>query len=93
MFAIPNGGKRHIATAVKMKREGVKAGIPDTFLAVARGTLHGLFIEFKAKGGSVTPIQKAVHERLRENGYQVSVCYSMEAAKTAAIMYLGMERG
>ena len=34
MYAIPNGGKRHIAVARKLKAEGVKAGVPDIFLAV-----------------------------------------------------------
>jgi hypothetical protein len=36
MFAIPNGGLRNVRVAVKLKKEGVKAGIPDIFLAVPR---------------------------------------------------------
>lgn len=36
IFAIPNGGKRHIGTARKLKAEGVKSGIPDIFLPVPR---------------------------------------------------------
>ena len=28
-FAIPNGGKRNIITASKLKAEGVKKGVPD----------------------------------------------------------------
>ena len=35
LFAIPNGGFRHWKTAAYLKAEGVKAGIPDLFLAVA----------------------------------------------------------
>lgn len=34
MFSIPNGGKRHITVARKLKAEGVKAGVPDIFLPV-----------------------------------------------------------
>lgn len=34
LFAIPNGGHRHKAVAAKLKAEGVKAGVPDIFLAV-----------------------------------------------------------
>lgn len=31
-FHTPNGGLRQKATAVKLKREGVKAGVPDVFI-------------------------------------------------------------
>lgn len=34
MFAILNGGHRHKKTAVDLKAEGVKAGVPDMFIAV-----------------------------------------------------------
>lgn len=91
-FAIPNGGKRNIGTAVKMKREGVKPGIPDIFLPCARSGWHGLFIEMKAKGGAVTPIQLKIHEALMENDYKVCVCFSFEHAKTELIMYLAGEK-
>ena len=63
MFAIPNGGFRHIRTAIKLKLEGVKPGVPDIFLAypakkytllpngdIARDEhefYNGLFIELK----------------------------------------------
>jgi len=36
MFAIPNGGQRHVVVAKKLKDEGVQAGVPDVFLPVAR---------------------------------------------------------
>ena len=41
LFAIPNGGHRHIGTARKLKAEGVKAGVPDCFLAVPKDEKHG----------------------------------------------------
>lgn len=31
IFAIPNGGKRNVIVARKMKAEGVKPGVPDYF--------------------------------------------------------------
>lgn len=60
--AIPNGGKRDKITAGKLKAEGVKAGVLDTFLPVPKpfqypheglgemvtATYNGLYIEFKA---------------------------------------------
>ena len=45
MYHTPNGGKRDITTAKKLKRRGVKPGVPDVCLPVARGNYHGLYIE------------------------------------------------
>ena len=70
IFAIPNGGKRHIATASRMKLEGVKPGVPDLFFPVARKGYHGLFIEMKRiKGGSLSKDQKQWKIDLRDQGY------------------------
>ena len=42
MHAIPNGGHRNKITAARLKAEGVRAGVPDICLPVARGGWHGL---------------------------------------------------
>ena len=55
LYAIPNGGKRAIKTAIALKAQGVKSGVPDMCLPVARGGYHGLYIELKRqKGGTVS---------------------------------------
>jgi hypothetical protein len=36
LFAIPNGGARHLVVAKKLKAEGVKAGVPDLFLPCSK---------------------------------------------------------
>ena len=57
LYAIPNGGKRAIKTAIALKAQGVKSGVPDMCLPVARGAYHGLYIELKRqKGGTVSEI-------------------------------------
>ena len=48
MFHIPNGGSRNKLEASNLKKQGVKAGVPDLFLPVGRGSYHGLFIELKS---------------------------------------------
>ncbi len=48
LFAIPNGGARHIGTALKLKAEGVTAGVSDLFLMIPANGLYGLFLEMKA---------------------------------------------
>ncbi len=89
LFAIPNGGKRHITTALKLKAEGVKPAIPDLMLPIARRGFHGLFIEMKSKIGYANPEQKSMHEQLRAQGYAVEVCRGWEKAKIAIEEYLG----
>lgn len=88
IFAIPNGGHRHMLTAVKLKAEGVKAGVPDIFCAVARGGRHGLFIEMKRKGNSTTPQQVVWLATLAEQGYECDVCYTAETAFSVLLEYL-----
>ena len=63
LFHVPNGGKRSIAEAARFRRMGVKAGVPDLVLPVARGQYHGLYIELKAHGGTASPNQKIWIER------------------------------
>ena len=82
LVAIPNGGKRHIKTAVSMKLEGVSKGFPDLFLPVPNSKFYGLFIEMKRqKGGTVSKEQRAWLEYLNSVGYQATVCKGFLEAK------------
>ena len=92
MFHIPNGGHRYKAVAVKMKAEGVKAGVPDIFLAVPRsGGFHGLFIEMKAGRNKTSEKQNEWIAKLIQSGYLVVVCYGFEEAKREILDYLDVE--
>lgn len=89
LFAIPNGGKRHIAVASKMKLEGVKAGVPDLFLPVPRHEKHGLFIEMKRKdGGALSEVQKVWKKLLKEQGFGYGLAHGFEEAKYIIRRYL-----
>lgn len=44
LYAVPNGGRRDKAEAAHLKRQGVRAGVPDLCLAVPKGKYHGLYI-------------------------------------------------
>ena len=89
LFAIPNGGQRNIIVASKLKAEGVRAGIPDLFLAVPRRDAHGLFIEMKkAKGGRTSEKQDAALDMLAEQGYQWAVCHGWTEAQRTIESYL-----
>lgn len=88
LFAIPNGGARHIAVARKLKSEGVKAGVPDLFLPVGRSGYHGLFIEMKAGKNKPTEDQIGWLEALEDEGYLAQVCWGFEEAKAMILGYL-----
>jgi len=78
IFAIPNGGYRHITTARKLQREGVKAGVPDLFVPIVRGKCGGLFIEVKTKIGKLSDLQRFWLGELVENGYRCEIVRSLE---------------
>jgi hypothetical protein len=89
LFAIPNGGSRNIIEAVHLKAQGVKAGVPDLCLPVARGGSHALYIELKrTKGGVVSVDQKSWLLALADQGYAVAVCKGWEAAAEIIKGYL-----
>ena len=81
LYAIPNGGKRAIKTAVALKKQGVKRGVPDMCLPVPRGGFNGLYIELKrVKGGTVSDEQREWIAALNTQGYKAIICYGAEEA-------------
>lgn len=92
LYAIANGGKRHIRTALTLQAEGVKKGVFDLHLPVPRGTFHGLYIEMKRrKGGTLSAEQKAFRAKVERQGYQTYVCKGWESARDAILEYLALQ--
>ena len=71
LFAIANGGKRHVITAAILKAEGVEPGVPDLCLPVRRGNYSGLYLEMKHGKNKSSPHQRAWHDALRTQGFLV----------------------
>lgn len=90
IFAIPNGGDRHVAVAVKLKKEGVKSGVPDLFIPVIRPNFGGMFLEMKRKGGKLSDVQKFWLNQLEEEGYRVKVAFSVDEAIKAIEDYTAL---
>jgi hypothetical protein len=74
-----------------MKLEGLRPGVCDLMLAVPKinqygaTNAHGLFVELKLPKGIVSDEQKQFIHDLRNQGYKVEVCRSLdEAIKTIA---------
>lgn len=93
LFHIPNEGKRSAATGARMKAEGMRSGVPDLFLPVARKGYHGMFIELKRRrGGVVSKDQQQWIDDLREQGYHAIVCRGFDEAKEQLTEYLKPEK-
>lgn len=92
IHAVPNGGARHIVAAVKLKREGVKAGVPDVLCPFARGGYIGLAIEFKSKDGNPSKEQRERITKMQLEGWCVMLCWDWMAAAKAVQGYAGNMR-
>ncbi|NWA25492.1 VRR-NUC domain-containing protein [Pseudomonas gingeri] len=91
IYHVPNGGHRHKLVAIKLKEQGVKAGVPDLVLPMARGGHFGLYIEFKARApydAPVSPAQDAYLQALTDQGYLAIVCRGHVDAIEAIRAYL-----
>ena len=100
IIAIPNGA--HLAgNAVqrarkmhRMKLEGFKPGASDLFIAVPRGTYHGLWIEMKGQGktfSSVSQNQRDHLSKMSEMNYSAHWCAGADDAIKEIKQYMKSE--
>jgi len=103
LHAIPSGaklpyhhdsnGKRVSIQGARLKREGLKRGIPDICLPVPRGNWHGLYIELKrSNGGRLTPEQLDCIIFLNGQGYFACICNGFENAKAVIEWYINQPK-
>lgn len=76
LYHIPNGGSRGLLEAVRLKRQGVKPGVPDLHLPIARGGYIGLWIEMKTATGRLSEDQRKIIAMLCAEGHRVEICRS-----------------
>lgn len=89
IFHIANGGIRSKPAATRLRQAGVKAGIPDLCLPVARQGWNGLYIELKRKKlYVVSEKQKAWHELLLMQNYKCVTCLGCDEAWGILVEYL-----
>lgn len=90
LYAVPNGNNTSPRQGKWMKDEGLKAGVPDIVLPVARGPFHGLYVELKVGNGKPTPGQKWWLVQLSLNGYCAAVVHGWEKARVLILDYISI---
>lgn len=91
LYHIPNEGKRSVSYGAALRRQGMKKGVPDLCLPVARGKYHGLYIEMKAGRNKPTVDQQRWLETLERQGYRAVWCSGWERAKEEISEYLNLK--
>ena len=91
MFHVPNEGKRSVYSGAELKRAGLKKGVPDVMLPVARKGYHGLAIELKAGKNKPTEDQKKWLRGLAGEGWLCYVCWGYEAAAAVLGDYMDIK--
>jgi len=96
IFHVPNGGKRITKTnskgqtyspeAIRFKKMGVTAGIPDFLILKKTGMLAA--IELKVEGGVISNDQKEVHLQWQLLGIEIHVVWNFEEFKEALKLIL-----
>ena len=84
----PAGFIMSAGMGMKMIRMGYRKGTPDITFYEPRGSYHGLLIEFKAPGGTVSDAQKDFIKQAQDRGFMAVVCYSTSTAITILDEYL-----
>jgi hypothetical protein len=85
LMAIPNGQYR----PGQRPEPGMRPGVPDLFLPVARRGYYGLWLELKWGQNRPTPEQEAWLARLQKLNHCCAVVRSLEEAQELLSWYMG----
>ena len=91
IFAVPNAAKRNKQTAGILIAEGLKAGVPDVVIPMARRGFHGAYIENKAGKNTLTASQIKYRDFLISETYYFKSCYSVDEQISTLEWYLGID--
>lgn len=88
VFHVANERKASIQTHIRLKKKGVKSGIPDVLVLIPNDNYHGLMIEFKSQKGKVSESQEKMLKLFHALGYCVRIAYSADDAIIILKTYL-----
>lgn len=93
LYHIKNETKEGPAQVAADRAMGVKKGVPDLCLPVARGGYHALYIELKTAQGRISREQDWWLQALEEVGAYACVCRGWEEAARRLEWYLSLPEG
>jgi hypothetical protein len=85
-----NEGRRSWADGKRKKKEGLKKGVSDLFLAFPQKNYHGLWIEVKKRSGKMTKEQIEWFTFMNLVGYETKLVDEVDEGIQAIKDYLGM---
>lgn len=89
LFHIPNEGRRSYAAGKELRAQGMRSGVPDICLPVARSGYSALYIEMKRrKEGRLSDNQRGWINGLNRAGNLAVVCKGWEEARNVILEYL-----
>lgn len=93
-FHPANGEMRNKVTAARLKRMGVRPGVPDVWLPARSGAYSGLVIELKRsdKSNKASEKQKEWLKLLEGQGWQTAICFGWVRAAQAILEYFEVPR-
>lgn len=75
IYAIPNGGKRNLFEAARLKRQGVTAGVSDLHF-IHNGKIY--FFEVKIPGGKQSLLQSQFEKYVKSQGFKYFIVRSVD---------------
>lgn len=88
IYAIPNDIRTTPQRAARAKKMGMRAGVPDLCLPVARAGFYGLYLEMKSVTGRLSAQQAEYGELLEREGYCFRVARDAHQARAIIKLYL-----
>ena len=86
-----NERKTSPGAGARLKKKGVKSGVPDILIFEPNGEYIGLAIELKTGKNKLTEAQEEWLERLGKKGWYVGVCYSFDQFKSIVDSYFNLK--
>lgn len=89
---VANERKTSKQAGFRLKKKGVKSGVPDCIIFEPRGDYFGLMIELKIKPNKPTESQMKWLTELNIRGYYTCVCYTIDEVISIVTKYLNNEK-
>lgn len=93
VYHIPNEGKRGVKARAEQKAAGLRPGVCDLFLPVARCGFHGLYVEMKALDGVMSKEQREFMTAVQKQGYFSCACFGADAGIRVIEAYMREQLG